>query len=347
MDLKLRQWLLSISLLQRIVIANTVIIVTGAIAGTLLAVHLANQVGELSLILLFVSVGVLLSFVINWLLVRAALVPFHQLRDKAGQVVRGGATVRPESLVDADRDVRQLADALSQLVQELEKRNNELQALSQQIINAQEEERRRIARSLHDDTNQNLSMLIVRLERMEQRPPASADDLHIELAACREIAQQILRELRNIIYGLRPTILDDLGLVPAMRWYGRLILEEAGVRPHFDLPDENPALTDQQSEALFRITQEAVTNIVHHAGLCQATISLSQQNGDLVLMVADDGCGFDPGSVSEHRLGILGMAERTALIQGSFDLDSTPGLGTQIQVRIPLGSNVRGDNDQD
>ena len=104
MDLKLRQWLLSISLLQRIVIANTVIIVTGAIAGTLLTVHLANQVGELSLILLFVAVGVLLSFVINWLLVRAALVPFHQLRDKAGQVVRGGATVRPESLVDADRE---------------------------------------------------------------------------------------------------------------------------------------------------------------------------------------------------------------------------------------------------
>lgn len=342
MGVGLRQKLPSLSLLQRIVIANTVIIVAGAIGGTLLTVHLVNVVGELSLILLFVAVGVLLSFFSNYLLVRAALEPLYQLRDRAGAVAAGERSVRPDVALDADRDVRQLAAALGALVQQLESRNHELQALSQRVISAQELERKRIARSLHDDTSQYLSMLIVQLERVEQRLPLEPDELQVQLASCRELAQRILQELRKIIYGLRPTVLDDLGLVPAIRWYGRLLLEEAGVRATFNLPEENPCLTDQQGEALFRIAQEAITNIVQHAGACRATIDLKAGNGEVYLSVADDGRGFDPAMIGEHRLGLLGMEERAALIQGDFELDTVPGRGTRVQVRLLTTASQEG-----
>lgn len=342
MGVGLRQKLPSLSLLQRIVIANTVIIVAGAIGGTLLTVHLVNVVGQVSLIVLFVAVGVLISFVSNYLLVRAALDPLYHLRDRAGAVAAGERSVRPDVAAGADRDVRQLADALSALVQQLESRNSELQALSQRVITAQEAERKRIARSLHDDTSQYLSMLIVQLERLEQRLPPAADEWRGQLASCRQTAQQMLGELRKIIYGLRPTVLDDLGLVPAIRWYARLMLEEAGVRATFDLPDENPSLTDRQSAALFRIAQEAINNIVQHAGARQATITLRSELGQVCLLVADDGRGFDRATIGEQRLGLLGMEERAALVQADFVLDAAPGRGTRVQVCLSTETNQEG-----
>lgn len=339
---RLRQKLPNVSLLQRIVIANTVIIIAGAIGGTVLTVHLVNVLGQVSLILLFVAVGVLISFVSNYLLVRAALDPLYQLRDRAGAVAAGERNVEPDVAADADRDVRQLADALGALVEQLESRNSELQALSQRVISAQEAERKRIARSLHDDTSQYLSMLIVQLERLEQRLPPEGHEWRAQLVSCRQSAQQILQELRKIMYGLRPTVLDDLGLAPAIHWYGRLMLEEAGIRATFNLPNESPGLTDQQGEALFRIAQEAITNIVNHAGACQATIELKTENDLVCLLVADNGCGFDPATIGKQRLGLLSMQERAALIQGNFELDTAPGRGTRVQIRLVTSATQEG-----
>jgi len=172
--------------------------------------------------------------------------------------------------------------------------------------------------------------------------PPEAGEWRPQLVSCRQSAQQILQELRKIIYGLRPTVLDDLGLVPAIRWYGRLMLEEAGVRPIFHLPDENPSLTDEQGEALFRIAQEAINNIVQHAGACQATIELKSENGYVCLLVADDGFGFDPATTGKQRLGLLGMEEWAALIQGGYNLDTAPGQGTRVQVRLPTPAAQEG-----
>jgi signal transduction histidine kinase len=114
------------------------------------------------------------------------------------------------------------------------------------------------------------------------------------------------------------------------------------VRATFNLPDEDPCLTDRQGEALFRIAQEAIANIVQHAGASQATIALKSENGHLYLLVADDGCGFDPAEIGQQRLGLLGMAERAALIQGGFDLDTAPGRGTRVRVRLSTRANQEG-----
>lgn len=337
---QLRRRLPCLSLSQRIVIANTAIIVTGAVAGTLLTAHLASRVGALGLILAFAGAGVLLSFAVNWLLVRAALRPLYELRDRASAIAAGTASIRPEVAPDADRDVQELGQALAALVEQLESRNRELEALSRRVIDTQETECRRVARSLHDETSQYLSMLIVQLERLQGQLPPEAEALQTQIGSSRRMAQQILQDVRNIIHGLRPTVLDDLGLVPAIRWYGRTLLEPAGVATTYSLPEVMPALTEQQSEALFRITQEAMNNIVHHAGARRATITLEANDTGICLVVADDGAGFDPAQIGSRRLGLLGMVERAALLGGQLDLDTAPGKGTRITVRVPTGEGT-------
>lgn len=332
-----RRQLPCLSLLQRIVIANTAIIVIGAIGGTLLTAHLASRVGAVGLILAFAGAGILFSFVVNYILVSAALRPLYTLRDRASAIAAGRGSIQPVVAPNADRDVQELGQALATLVQELERRNQELGALSQRILNAQEAECRRVARTLHDDTSQYLSMLIVQLERLEQRLPPEAKPIQAQIVRSRQMAQQILQELRTLIHGLRPTVLDDLGLVSAIRWYGRTMLEDAGVAVSYALLDETSALTDQQSEALFRITQEAMNNIVHHAGAPRATITLDAGNGGICLVIADDGAGFDPEKIGS-RLGLLGMIERAALLGGHLDLDTAPGKGTRIRVWAPVSA---------
>jgi two-component system, NarL family, sensor histidine kinase UhpB len=337
---QLRRRLPCLSLLQRIVIANTAIIVAGAIGGTLLTAHLASRVGALGLILAFAGAGVLLSFAVNWLLVRAALRPLYRLRDRASAIAAGTGSIRPEVAPGADRDVQELGQALAALVEQLESRNRELEALSRRVIDIQEAECRRVARSLHDDTSQYLSMLIVQLERLQGQLPPEAEPLQTHIASSRRMAQQILQDVRNIIHGLRPTVLDDLGLVPAIRWYGRTMLEPAGVAVTYTLPEAMPALTEQQSEALFRIVQEAMNNIVHHAGARRATVTLTVDDTGLCLVVADDGTGFDPAQIGSRRLGLLGMVERAALLGGQLDLDTAPGKGTRITVWVPASEGT-------
>ncbi|MDT8304288.1 MAG: sensor histidine kinase [Anaerolineae bacterium] len=332
---RLRRQLPSLSLLQRIVIANTVIIVIGAIGGTLLTAHLASRVGAVGLILAFAGAGILFSFAVNYALVSAALRPLYTLRDRASAIAAGAGAIQPVVAPDADRDVQELGQALATLVQQLESRNRELEALSQRILDTEEAECRRVARTLHDDTSQYLSMLIVQLERLEQRLPPEEEPVYSQIVRSREMAQQILQELRTLIHGLRPTLLDDLGLVPAIRWYGRTMLEDAGLAVTYALPAETPTLTEQQSAALFRIIQEAMNNIVHHAGARRARITLDAAGGEICLVVADDGVGFDPETIG-RRLGLLGMIERAALLGGHLDLDTAPGQGTRIRVRAPV-----------
>jgi signal transduction histidine kinase len=147
--------------------------------------------------------------------------------------------------------------------------------------------------------------------------------------------------LRSVIYGLRPTMLDDLGLASAIRWYARSGLDEAGVQVKFDSLDETMRLPPQVETTLFRIAQEAISNIVRHAHAKSASIALWQEDGAACLWVEDDGCGFDFTHISTQalplqHLGLLGIRERAELVGGEVTVDSVPGHGTRLEVRIPL-----------
>jgi two-component system sensor histidine kinase UhpB len=335
-----------VSLFTRIAVGNALVISAGAVGGTLLTRHFSHTLDGW-LMSLFAAIGISLSLLVNFLILEAALRPLRELRKLAEAASQPGRGDLPalERLKNPDADTVSLAAALRSLVGQLEERNQELHALSGRAINAQEEERKSIARSLHDDTGQALTMLIISLDRLEGHLPASQSDLKKDVQAARELASNALTELRRIVFGLRPSILDDLGLVPAMRWYARTNLERAGV--HFEVlaPQAMPDLPAEISITLFRIAQEAINNILRHARASSVTLQIAVQAGDICLEVKDDGRGFNLQEASEdavqsHHLGLLGLRERAELLGGQVNLRSSPGQGTCLQVCLPLSGTI-------
>lgn len=315
-------------------------IAVGAVGGTLIVRRLADQAADWWLILLFLGIGTTLSVLINFWIIRNALRPLTDLSSLVDQVQKGYSHIDPQFLEPTDPDINQLATTLDSLVRELNERNLELHALSEQAINALEEERKQIALTLHDDTGQSLSMLIINLERLESNLPRNELLILEKLGETRKLAQDSLSNLRKIVYGLRPTILDDLGLLPAIRWYARTNLEDAGIMVEVTGDGEFDALPAGINSTLFRIAQEAINNIVRHSKAASTEISLKGTGEQVVLTVIDDGIGFDPNSVRENalqtqHLGLLGMRERAELVGGSIKLTSQPGKGSQIQIIVP------------
>lgn len=337
---QLWQRLTGMSMLYRIAVGNALIIIVGAVGGTLITRHLAREAADLSLILVFAAIGISITVLTNYLIIRAALRPLHELRRLVEQVQGGLSVIDVHLIQDPDPDIKQLAAALNYLVKKLEDRSRNLRALSERAINAQEEERKRIARGLHDETAQALSMLIINLERLEQSLPAESSDLLLKLIANRQLATQTLQDLRKVVFGLRPTILDDLGLVSAIRWYARETLEANGVRVEVEVPADPVPLPAEMETTLFRIAQEAVSNILRHADTESAVITLKYGPGQVCLWVTDHGRGFNVAQTSNRalelrRLGLLGIQERAELIGGDVKVDSTPGQGTRLRVCVP------------
>ncbi len=335
----LRTRLTRLSLFQRIVIGNGIIIVFGAVIGTLVTRHLAQRAADWWLIMLFAVGGITLSLLINFWIVSAALIPLRDLGRLAKRLQSGDPGVE---LKNPDPYIMRMAETLRSLFMQLEERNRELQALSERAIDAQEEERRAIAQSLHDDTGQALSMLIIHLDRIDERTPAQEKELKKQVADARELASNSLTELRRILSGLRPAILDDLGLVPAIRWFARTNLEQVGIHVVVKAPSTPLELSPAITTTLFRIVQEAISNIVRHAGAGSVTIVLQLSEGAVDLRIEDDGRGFNPQNASRdavelQRLGLLGIRERAELLGGVVAIESAPEKGTRLQVSIPLG----------
>ena len=217
----------------------------------------------------------------------------------------------------------------------------ELRELSQRLLEVQETERRRIARELHDDVGQLLTATKLTLQAVQRaKSPRSARGLLREGLA---LLDQCMQQVRSLALELRPSLLDDLGLPAALRWYLERQSQRAGfaVRLDGDLPDTR--LPADVETACYRVIQEAVTNVARHARARQVTVSLSLAGGALEAVVQDDGVGFDfadarARAVAGGSLGLLGMEERASLAGGRLLVDSAPGRGTRLLVRLPLGS---------
>lgn len=333
----------STSLFTRIAIGNAIVIVIGAIAGTLLTRHLTDVAADFWLITLFATLGIILSVAMNFWIIRKALKPLNELRGIVDGIQTGSASIEQLHLTNPDPDIELLAEALASLIKQIETSNQRLRALSENAIDAQEDERKRIARSLHDDTGQALSMLIINLERLENRLSDDESGLSDQVAGARKLAANTLNELRKIISGLRPSILDDLGLVPAIRWYARTNLEGGGVKVEFDAPEEGFELPGGVRTTLFRIAQEAVSNILRHAKAAHVWIKLQKNEKQVYLSITDDGQGFDSARAMDEAAdaqhwGLVGIQERVDLIGGEFRISSATGKGTHLEISIPLNS---------
>jgi two-component system sensor histidine kinase UhpB len=335
-----RQRFAQLSIHMQIVIGNAIIIVIGAIGGTLITRQLTDMAADVWLIFLFAIVGTALVIIINGWIIKAALRPLRELSQVAEELGSNRGDVESLLLRGSDPDIRQLASGLNSLIVQLDEHNQQLKALSKRAINAQEEERKRIARSLHDDTGQALTSLIISLERIANKIPLEEAELRASLESTRALAKQTLSELRQIIYGLRPTMLDDLGLVPAIRWYARSNLEEAGIRVTVTSLDDIDPISPELKIALYRIAQEAINNVIKHSHAKSATVSLYQSKDQVHLCIEDDGHGFDVKNTSIQALqhqkwGLLGIEERADLLGGAVIVDSHPEQGTKLEIIMP------------
>lgn len=219
-------------------------------------------------------------------------------------------------------------------------------------IRAQEDERRRIARELHDETGQSLNAMVFGLKAAETAladNPAQARDT---LARLKSAAGDTVRELQTIIYDLRPSLLDDLGLTPALRWYAETRLQNEGMGILWNIKGAERRLPPEVETALFRIGQEAITNIAKYANASEVHIGLAFDENQVVLEIADNGVGFNIEELLSHPpengrgLGLLGMRERAELLRGKFEVASTLGSGTHIRVELPIGQ-FTGDTNHD
>lgn len=229
------------------------------------------------------------------------------------------------------------------LYEEVQRKEELRGELLQKVITAQEEERKRVARELHDETGQSLSTVIVGISAVENSLPKDMAPVKEHLSRIKSMMTQALTDIRKLILDLRPSVLDDLGLAAALRWYAKSHLEASGVDVTLETRRlDRKRFPPEMEIALFRIVQESINNIVKHAGASQARLRLELSDNAVFLEVEDNGQGFDIHEVRMSRdrargLGILGMQERVALFGGKFHIESHAGRGTRIRVEVPLG----------
>ncbi|TAK13266.1 MAG: sensor histidine kinase [Anaerolineae bacterium] len=233
---------------------------------------------------------------------------------------------------------RQIESLQRARLEEAERRETLRGEQLKRIVDAQEAERQRIARELHDDTGQALTAIGLGLRGVANNLRADPALAAANLARLEALTGRSLDELQRMIRNLRPSHLDDLGLPAALRWYGGELGEAARFEFHFEEVGAARQLPEALKVALFRIAQEALTNIIKHAGAHNVWVTLRYSEHQMAVTVRDDGCGFDPLAIDARRKpswGLLGMRERAALLNGDFDLQSRPGQGTSITVSIP------------
>lgn len=340
-----RQLILRISIFDRVLIGNSIIIIVGAIAGTIFTREM-TLLGNAGLILLFSCVGVLITLLVNRVIIKTALRPLHEL-GKALEHVDSRQIRIPDSLKSyKDPDIRRLVMVIDLMLNRIANHTSQLKAISERAINAQEEERVRIARSLHDDTAQSISMLIIHLERLGHLLPKDSPEITHYVEDAQNVATRLLENLRKIIWDLRPSILDDLGLFSAIRWFARTNLEKGGVTVDFYVANEIKRLPAYLETMLFRVAQEAISNILRHANASQASIHLWMADEQIWLEIKDNGHGFDiekttGDAVDRKQLGLLGIRERVSLVHGGVNIESSPETGTCLKVHIPLPAEAR------
>ncbi len=298
--------------------------------------------GQIVLNIVIVSLfGVGAASALTWLLTR----PILNLVAATERVGRGDYTPRVQRW--ADDEIGDLAEAFNVMVAQLaqaEAERVERERLRQfylkRIIQAQEEERKRLARELHDETGQALASLMVGLRTVEE--VITSEEAHQRLQDLRQVLSATLERVRNLAFELRPSVLDDLGLVAALRRYAQQHQERFGLAIEFQAVGlDGQRLPPEVETTVYRIVQEALTNAVRHAACAHISVLLQMHHRQLSVIVEDDGCGFEVQRVlgqeaGGSRLGLYGMRERAELIGGSLDIESEPGAGTTVYLRVPL-----------
>jgi signal transduction histidine kinase len=234
------------------------------------------------------------------------------------------------------RHVRRLDGEAAHRFYEVSKAREDLKRLSGRLVALQEEERRKLSRELHDDLGQAMSAMLVELGRAESMG-SHGEGVRHELASVRRLAEESVAKIRNMALLLRPAMLDELGLVSALRWHVKEVGRRASVKVRLIADELNENLPDAHRTGIYRVVQEALNNCVKHSRANEVRVLIQRDGGGLSVSVQDDGVGFQPQQ--DKGLGLLGMMERVSALGGRFHIESQPGRGAVISTYFPLAGD--------
>ena len=321
---------LRVPLLGKLAGAN-LIIVAAALLAVLAERH--SMLPGSAVSILGLALG--LSLVVSLGLVYVALRPLSDLETTAARVSGGDLEARVPDSILADRDMARVGTTLNTLLDRLTEDRERVRRLAAQVISAQDEERARIARELHDSTAQMLAAIMLQLGVAARENTSPVVDERI--ATLREMVSEALEEVRTISHTIHPRVLDDLGLATALEWLARQTREQEALDVEV-FADDGPAIPKLPASVLYRIAQESLRNAVRHAQARRVELWLRRAPGTATLEVVDDGRGFDVKRAEERRpgMGLFSMRERVGLVNGTLALVSAPGKGTRVVATVPL-----------
>lgn len=269
-----------------------------------------------------------------------------QLRDRRDHIERRLMKLG-ETMERADQLINQINVVINYLTGDLQQVSHivanaeEMQQFGLKIIQAQEEERKKLSREIHDGPAQTMANVMLRSELVEKvLDHDGVDKAREEIRDLRKMVKDSLSEVRRIIYDLRPMTLDDLGLLPTLSKYLRNAEERTGISIRFKNLGRERRFPTHMEVAIFRFIQEAVQNAVKHADAAEIQVKMEMKDDLVTAVIKDDGKGFDPAQKKEGRFGLVGMKERINMLDGSISIDSKPGRGTLIMVQIPVKMNT-------
>jgi two-component system sensor histidine kinase UhpB len=317
--MKSRSLLAQVLAVNLLLVAGTMLVATVAVDA-----HFTSLTrGREWLVLGLASIATLLG---NWLLLHRRFSPLERLISAMETIDLADPGKAPPDVDRVDtREVQRLDAAFHRMIARLEAERREA---GRAAIRAQERERRRIAQDLHDEVNQALTAVSLRLQAsIEQAPPG----LRRELTETKRLSSQAMEELLALARQLRPAVLDDHGLLPALHSHVQDFGEQTGIRARFSSRGEVPRLSPEQQLVIYRVTQESLSNIAHHANAKTVDVELSFV-GRTLLRISDDGQGFSRGR--NGGLGLSGMRERALMAGGRLSVWSADGKGTRVELTI-------------
>jgi two-component system sensor histidine kinase UhpB len=324
------------SLIGQIVAANVVLVAITLFAASL-AAGLDLTVSDQRWSFLILALAIVLTLCVNLWMLQRRFAPLERLIKR----IEGIDPAEPSSHQlpgeDPVAEIDKLSRSFNGLLERIEEERRRSGTLA---MRAQEEERRRLARDLHDEVNQALTAILLRLEALAQDNP----DVNMgEVTELKRLVNRAMEELLNLARQLRPSALDDHGLMPAVETQLKRFSARTGVEVSLNADGEPNDLPEDVQTAVYRILQEALANIGRHAGATAVSVDIEAGEDTLELIVRDDGAGFDPGALARAGngdgpgagLGLSGMAERARLAGGELDVRSAPGGGTTVTLRVP------------
>ena len=314
------------SLFWRVFAINAAVLVSAVLLLVFTPATVSSQLRLAEAIVL--AGGVAAALAVGLVLMRRAFGPLERLTQLMRRVdpLQPGHRVDPEGSLP---EVAALSQAFNDMLQrlEIERRDSGWRALA-----AQEDERRRVARELHDEVGQMLTGVVLQLETLARQAPP---ELREQLLALQESARGGVEEVRDIARGLRPEALDEFGLRPALVSLASGFAEHAGLRVRRRMDGELPALPSEAELVIYRVAQESLTNVVRHAGAREVELVLEHDHGAVVLRVRDDGRGLDPASTRRGG-GMRGMSERAMLVGGRLRIEPVAPRGTEVRLEVPV-----------